>query len=70
MAKWSEIQDISIDLSDLKDDAIIDMIKIMSREERQRLLDLINKETKENKDLTRSIQLALRLAGLAITVLI
>ena len=70
MAVWKEIEGIHLDLSYLTDEAIITMVKTMPREERIKILEALQKETKENKDLTRALELGLRIAGIAITTLL
>lgn len=70
MVIWKEIQGIDLDLSYLTDEAVINMLKTMSPEERQKLIDAVQKEIKENKALSRSMELAVRILAIAITTLI
>ena len=70
MVIWKEIQGIDLDLSYLTDDAIISMLRTMSPVERQKLIDAVQKEIKENKALSRSMELAVRILAIAITTLI
>jgi hypothetical protein len=70
MVIWKEIQGIDLDLSYLTDEAIISMLKTMSPDERQKLIDAVQKEIKENKALSRSMELAVRILAIAITTLI
>jgi hypothetical protein len=70
MVKWKEVEGISLDLSYLTDKAIIDMIKFMSPEEKQKLIDALYKEISENKALSRSMELAVRIVAIAITALL
>ena len=70
MVIWKEIQGIDLDLSYLTDDAIISMLRTMSPDERQKLIDAVQKEIKENKALSRSMELAVRILAIAITTLI
>jgi uncharacterized protein YihD (DUF1040 family) len=70
MVVWKEIESINLDLSYLTDDGIIKMLKMMSQEDRQKLIDNLQKEIKENKALSRSMELAVRILAIAITTLI
>jgi hypothetical protein len=70
MVIWKEIQGIDLDLSYLTDEAIISMLRTMSPDERQKLIDAVQKEIKENKALSRSMELAVRILAIAITTLI
>jgi uncharacterized protein YihD (DUF1040 family) len=70
MVIWKEIENINLDLSYLTDDAIIKMLKMMSVEDRQKLIDAVQKEIKENKAVSRSMELAVRILSIAITTLI
>ena len=70
MVIWKEIQGIDLDLSYLTDQGVINMLKTMSPEERQKLIDAVQKEIKENKALSRSMELAVRILAIAITTLI
>ena len=70
MVIWKEVEGINLDLSYLTDKAIIDMIKIMPTEEREKLLEKLKKEIQENKNLSRSMELAVRILAIAITTLI
>lgn len=70
MVVWKEIENINLDLSYLTDDGIIKMLKMMSQEDRQKLIDNLQKEIKENKALSRSMELAVRILAIAITTLI
>ena len=70
MVIWKEIQNIDLDLSYLTDEAIISMLKTMSPEERQKLIEAVQKEIKENKALSRSMELAVRILAIAITTLL
>ena len=70
MVIWKEIQNIDLDLSYLTDEAIISMLKTMSPEERQKLIEAVQKEIKENKALSRSMELAVRILAIAIATLL
>jgi uncharacterized protein YihD (DUF1040 family) len=70
MVIWKEIENINLDLSYLTDDAIIKMLKMMSVEDKQKLIDAVQKEIKENKAISRSMELAVRILAIAITTLI
>jgi hypothetical protein len=70
MVIWKEIENINLDLSYLTDVAIIKMLKMMSVEDRQKLIDAVQKEIKENKAVSRSMELAVRILAIAITTLI
>lgn len=70
MVIWKEIEGIHLDLSYLTDDGIIKMLKMMSPEDRQKLIDNLQREIKENKALSRSMELAVRILAIAITTLI
>jgi hypothetical protein len=70
MVVWKEIENINLDLSHLTDDGIIKMLKLMSQEDRQKLIDNLQKEIKENKALSRSMELAVRILAIALTSLI
>lgn len=70
MVIWKEIENINLDLSYLTDEAIIKMLKMMNAEDKQKLIDAVQKEIKENKAVSRSMELAVRILAIAITTLI
>jgi hypothetical protein len=66
MSIWSEIKDIQLDLSGVTDEAIHDMLKTMSPADRQKIIEDLRKEIQENKNLTKTLHLALRLASIVV----
>lgn len=70
MVVWKEIEGIHLELNYLTDEAIIKMVRTMPQEERIKIIEALKKETTENKNLSRALELGLRLAGIAITTLL
>jgi hypothetical protein len=70
MVVWKEIEGIHLNLNYLTDEAIIKMVRTMPQEERLKIIEALKKETTENKNLSRALELGLRLAGIAITTLL
>lgn len=70
MVVWKEIEGIHLELNYLTDEAIIKMVRTMPQEERLKIIEALKKETTENKNLSRALELGLRLAGIAITTLL